>query len=61
MTEDNKPEQPSAPNMRSFSMNSPEGHAALCYPRDEAWIPNGSLPREPRGWDISVIVETRRG
>jgi hypothetical protein len=40
-------DQPTAPNQRTYSLNSPEAHAALC-PRSEAWIPNGALPREPR-------------
>jgi hypothetical protein len=54
-----QPDQPSAPNIRSFSLNSEEAHAALC-PRSEAWIPNGALPREPRVWDREVTLETRR-
>ena len=44
----------SALNQRSFSMNSPEGHAALCPPEDRPWIPNGALPREPRMWEREV-------
>ena len=41
------PDQPTAPNMRSFSLNSDEGHAALRVPRDPCvWA--GGLPREPR-------------
>jgi hypothetical protein len=34
--------------MRSFSLNSPEAHEALCEPSARPWIPNGALPREPR-------------
>ena len=32
--------------MRSFSLNSPEAYEALGGRREEAWIPNGALPRE---------------
>lgn len=52
--------QPTAPHMRTFSLNSPEGYEALCTPRERPWIPNGALPREPRAWEREVIVEARR-
>jgi hypothetical protein len=51
--------QPTAPHMRSFSLNSDEAYEALCTPRERPWIPNGALPREPRMWERPVIVETR--
>jgi hypothetical protein len=54
------PEQPSAPNMRSFSLNSDEAYEALCPRQERPWIPNGALPREPRVWGLPVIVEGRR-
>ena len=40
------PDQPTAPNQRTFSLNSPEFHAS--FTRDRAWIPSGALPAEPR-------------
>lgn len=43
--------------MRTFSLNSDEAYEALCCPRERAWIPNGSLPREPRLRELEVIVE----
>jgi|tagenome__1003787_1003787.scaffolds.fasta_scaffold20926797_3 hypothetical protein len=49
----------SAPGQRSFSLNSPEFYEAVCEPRERPWIPNGSLPREPRVWEREVIVEAR--
>ena len=61
-TDDTDPiPQPEAPNMRSFSMHSQEGYEALCTPRERPWIPNGSLPREPRCRDLPVIVERSGG
>ena len=57
MTEKCEGDQPSAPNMRSFSLNSDEAYEALCTPRERPWIPNGALPREPRVWGLPVIVE----
>jgi len=50
----------SAPNQRSFSLNSEEAYEALCPPGEQPWIPNGALPREPRARDREVIVEPRR-
>jgi hypothetical protein len=44
MTED----QPTAPNQRSFSLNSQEFYEAVRPAGERPWIPNGSLPREPR-------------
>jgi len=46
---------------RIFNLNSPEAYEALCEPRERAWIPNGSLPREPRWPDRSdpLIVSGR--
>ena len=52
------PSQPTAPNMRSFSLNSDEAHAALRVPRDP-WVWAGGLPCEPR-WprrDEGVLVD----
>jgi hypothetical protein len=46
-----------APNQRSFSLNSHEAYAPLCAPGAAPWIANGALPREPRVWDLPVIVE----
>ena len=48
MTDENEPEQPAPPHMRSFSLNSAEAYEALAMPSARPWIPNGSLPREPR-------------
>ena len=53
------PKEPTAPNMRTFTLNSPEFYEAVCTPRQRPWIPNGALPREPRMWDLPVIVEAR--
>lgn len=47
--------------MRTFSLNSDEAYAALCPRRDQPWIPNGALPKEPRVWGPEVIVEPRKG
>ena len=46
--------------LRTFGLNSQEFYDAVCEPRERPWIPNGSLPREPRVWDPPVIVEPRR-
>lgn len=48
---------PTAPNMRSFSLNSDEAYEALCPREDKPWIMNGSLPREPRVQNLPVVVE----
>ena len=53
------PNQPTAPNQRSFELNSDEAYQALCAPEAKPWIMAGSLPRDPRGRDQTVIVETR--
>jgi hypothetical protein len=45
------------PMLRSFSLNSREFYEAVCAPAEQAWIPNGSLPREPITWEREVIVE----
>lgn len=52
-----KANQPTAPNQRSFTLNSDEAYQALCAPEAKPWIMNGSLPREPRGREGTVIVE----
>jgi hypothetical protein len=52
-----KPAQPTAPNQRSFALNSDEAYQALCAPEARPWIMNGSLPREPRAREGTVIVE----
>jgi hypothetical protein len=44
--------------MRNFSLNSREFYKAVCAPA-EPWIRAGSLPREPRGRDLPVVVESR--
>lgn len=54
--------KPTAPNQRSFTLNSPEFYEAACEPSERPWIPNGALPREPK-WPrassaVSVIAET---
>jgi hypothetical protein len=46
-----------APNQRTYSLNSEEAYEALCPREDEPWIRNGALPREPRVWGPEVIVE----
>lgn len=38
-----------AEGIRTFSLNSPEAHQALCRPEERPWIEAGSLPRVPRG------------
>jgi len=48
---------PTPGSIRSFSLNSPEFYDAVCEPRERPWIPNGSLPREPRPRDPEVIIE----
>jgi hypothetical protein len=50
-----------AMRLRTFSMNSQEFYEAVTEPRERPWIPNGSLPREPKARDQEVIVEPRRG
>lgn len=49
------------PNMRSFSLNSPEGEAALRVPRP-SWVWAGGLAPEPRrpreGEGVWVDAET---
>lgn len=50
----------SAPNQRSFSLNSDEAYAALCPREERPWIANGALPREPRSRAPEVIVEAKR-
>ena len=48
--------------MRTFTLNSREFHEAVCPPCEQAWIPNGSLPREPRLRDQEVFrAEQVRG
>lgn len=50
---------PSAPNQRSFSLNSEEFYRAVTPPPDP-WRWGPGLPREPRVRDQPVIVEPRR-
>ena len=50
-----------APNLRSFSLNSREAYETICAPEERPWIPNGALPREPRRWEPAVIVERTKG
>jgi len=57
MTDD---EQPTAPNMRTFSLKSDEAYEALCQRSDEPWIPNGALPREPGAREREVIVDSQK-
>ena len=53
-----KPSQPTAPNQRTFSLNSEEFYKAVTPPPDPSrWGPG--LPREPRVRDPEVIVEVR--
>ena len=52
-----KNDEPTAPNMRSFSLNSPEAYEALCPREERPWIPNGALPRDPRSRPLEVIIE----
>lgn len=54
------PEPPTAPNQRSFGLNSHEFYEAVCEPEARPWIAAGSLPREPRGREGAVVVERRR-
>lgn len=55
-------DQPTAPNMRTFSLNSRDFYEAVTPPPDP-WVWAGGLPREPRARDREVIVERggRRG
>jgi hypothetical protein len=46
--------------LRSFSLNSQELYNAVCERTERPWIPNGALPREPRKWELEVIVEVGR-
>ena len=48
-----------APNQRSFSLNSEEAYEALCPRFERPWIANGALPREPRIREQDVIVDTK--
>ena len=48
-----------APNQRSFGLNSDEAYEAMCRREDRPWIMAGSLPREPRAWGLTVVVEKR--
>ena len=50
-------EQPTAPNVRTFSLKSEEAYEALCPKRDRPWIARGALLREPRIWEGEVMVE----
>ena len=66
MTEDHEPARSFGVDgrpagIRTFSLNSDEAHAVLCGQRERPWIPNGSLPSEPRSWDREVIVERSTG
>jgi hypothetical protein len=48
--EESAPPQPEAPNVRQFSLNSPEAYAALCEQPDP-WLWGPCLRREPRVWE----------
>ena len=52
--------QPSAPNMRSFSLNSRDFYQAVTAPPDP-WVWAGGLPREPKAREREVIVEVGSG
>jgi hypothetical protein len=54
-------DRPTAPNQRTFSLDSDEAYAALCPEGGQPWIPNGALPREPRSPEPEVIVEPTVG
>lgn len=56
VTDDQPLEQPTAPNMKSFSLNSEEAHELLCR-KSNAWIANGALAREPRRWEPEIFVD----
>jgi len=44
--------------MRTFRLKSDEAYEALCGRGSyDPWIRNGALPREPRVWGPTVIVE----
>ena len=49
--------EPTAPNQRTFTLNSREFYEAVRAPEDRPWIPNGALPREPRIRDRAVVFE----
>ncbi len=49
-------DQPIAPNMRTFSLDSREFYEAVTEPRDP-WLWAGGLPTEPRGRNLEVVVE----
>ena len=53
------PNPPTAPNLRSFGLNSRAFYQAVCEPQERPWIAAGSLPREPRGREGAVVVERR--
>ena len=46
--------------MRTFGLNSREFYEAVREPREQPWIPNGALPREPRVRDAEVIRDSKR-
>lgn len=52
--------QPTAPNMRSFSLNSPEFHQLMLELRERDEGPLGELPRDPRTWGPPVFIEPRQ-
>lgn len=55
MTDDSKP---TAPNMRTFTLNSKEFYEAVTPPPEpHMWGPG--LPSEPRVWGPRVVVEQR--
>lgn len=54
-------EKPSPPKLRTFGLNSPEFHEAVRTPGTEPWIPNGSLPREPRSPGRKLVIEGKDG
>ena len=54
-------EEQTAPNQRTFGLNSPEFHEATREPLGRPWVQNGSLPRSPRSRDPLVFIEGKDG
>ena len=54
-------EKPSPPKLRTFGLNSPEFYECVRAPGTDAWIPNGSLRKEPRSLDRKLMIEGKDG
>ena len=50
-------DKPAPPKLRSFGLNSREFYDAVTPPPDP-WRWGPGLPREPRTWNRSVVIES---